>query len=81
MWWAFIVAGILILLAVVFIIKFFIDSKKAKKKAENTAENTVVVTVEADKKSAFDANAKRDLIIAFVCMALCEIFILIGNKI
>ncbi len=81
MWWSFIVAGIFILIAVVFIIKFFIDSNKAKKKAENAEENTADITVKPGKNSVFDANAKRDLIIAFVCMALCEIFILIGNKI
>lgn len=79
--WMYLVAGVCLLIAIVFVAKFFIDNKKAKENENKPQIKTPEITVNEDNGSAFPNKAKKDLIIAFIFMALCEVCILIGNKI
>lgn len=79
--WMFFIAGAFLLAAIAFIVKFLFDNKKAKKNAEQNLNSTADITVETGKKHMFGEKARKDLIIAFVCMMFCEVCILIGNHI
>ena len=79
--WLLIVAGVCLLIAIVFVVKFFIDNKKTNKTEIKPNNETPEITIEEGKNSTFAKTPKMDLIIAFVFMALCEVCILIGNRI
>ena len=79
--WMYLVAGICLLIAIVFIVKFFLDNKKSKTNENKPTTEIPEITVEEGKSQAFNNKSKKDLIIAFIFMALCEVCILIGNRI
>lgn len=79
-------AGLALLLAVVFAIKYFVDKHKISSGGTKTTKpdsNGVTIVVEEDKKKDVDEKLlkrpKRDLVLTIVFMALCEILILLGN--
>lgn len=73
------IAGIFLLIAIVFVVKFYIDNNKSKKSSSN--DNKSEITVEEGKKPSFAEKPKKDLIIALVFMFFCEAFILIAKHI
>lgn len=77
-------AGVFLLVAIIFVVKYIVDSKKGPSQldlAPTDGEEITVVTDEElkKKKKSKKRNPKRDVIIALVCMILCEICILLGN--
>lgn len=75
-------AGLFLLTAIVFIIKFFIDMNKSKK--EPSAEASVndgltIITQEDENKKPNKSNTRKDVILAIVFMILCEVCVLLGN--
>lgn len=82
-------AGAFLLIAIIFVIMFFIERNKTDKALKGAMpqasekNDVVIVTNDKDEQraAAESKKAKRDIIIALVCMAVCEAFILIGNYI
>lgn len=77
----YLLAGVFLLVAVVFVIKYFIDNNKASKvEPENKKKADVVIITDGEKEDASEIKrkkVKKDLILALVFMALCEICILL----
>lgn len=79
--WMYFVAGACLLIAIIFVVKFFVDNKKSKKDENKSQADLPDITINEGSNQTFSDKVRKDLIIAFVFMALCEICILIGNKI
>lgn len=77
----YLLAGVFLLVAVVFVIKYFVDNNKASKvEPEDRKKTDVVIITDESKKDASvikRKKVKKDLILALVFMALCEICILL----
>lgn len=77
----YLLAGVFLLVAVVFVIKYFVDNNKAGKvEPENKKKADVVIISDESKEDASEIKrkkVKKDLILALVFMALCEICILL----
>ncbi len=79
--WIYVIAGLLLLVAIVFVIKFFVDgNRKATVQKESLGENgDITVSTEKERQGLLGKKSKKDLIIALVLMAFCEACILLGN--
>ena len=67
--WIYVIAGLFLLVAIVFVIKFFVDgNRKATVQKESLGENGDITV-----------STEKDIIIALVLMAFCEACILLGN--
>jgi len=79
--WIYVIAGLFLLAAIVFVVKFFIDgSRKApveKEKLEGHSD--ITVTSGNERAGLLGKKSKKDIIIALVLMAVCEACILLGN--
>lgn len=79
--WIYVIAGLFLLVAIVFVIKFFVDgNRKTTVQKESLGENGgITVSTEKERQGLLGKKSKKDLIIALVLMALCETCILLGN--
>ena len=78
--WIYVIAGLFLLVAIVFVIKFFVDgNRKTTVQKESLGENgDITVSTEKERQGLLGKKSKKD-IIALVLMALCEACILLGN--
>ena len=79
--WIYIIAGVFLLAAIGFVIKFFVDGNR-KVPVENEkleGHNDITVSPKSERVGLFGQKPKKDVIIALVLMALCEVCILLGN--
>ncbi len=79
--WIYIIAGLFLLVAIVFVVKFFVDgNRKIPVQKEKPDENSdITVSTESKRQGLLGKKPKKDIIIALVLMALCEACILLGN--
>lgn len=79
--WIYIIAGVFLLAAIVFVIKFFVDgTRKAPVEKEKLEGHSDITVSSKDEKTGLLGNKpKKDIVIALVLMALCEACILLGN--
>lgn len=79
--WIYIIAGLFLLAAIVFVVKFFVDCNRKVPVEKEKLEGHSDITVSSDTERAglFGKKPKKDIIIALVLMALCEACILLGN--
>ncbi len=79
--WIYIIAGVFLLAAIVFVIKFFVDGNRKvpveKEKLEGHSD--ITVSSKDEKTGLLGKKSKKDIVIALVLMALCEACILLGN--
>ncbi len=79
--WIYIIAGLFLLAAIVFVIKFFVDGNRKvpveKEKLEGHSD--ITVSPKSEKAGLLGKKPKKDIVIALVLMALCEACILLGN--
>ena len=66
--WIYVIAGLFLLVAIVFVIKFFVDGNRK-----------ITVSTEKERQGLLGKKSKKDIIIALVLMALCEACILLGK--
>lgn len=79
--WIYIIAGVFLLAAIVFVIKFFVDgTRKAPVEKEKLEGHSDITVSSKDEKTGLLGNKpKKDIVIALVLMVLCEACILLGN--
>ena len=79
--WIYVIAGLFLLVAIVFVIKFFVDgNRKTTVQKESLGENgDITVLTEKERQGLLGKKSKKDIIIALVLMALCEACILLGK--
>ena len=79
--WIYVIAGLFLLVAIVFVIKFFVDgNRKTTVQKESLGENgDITVSTEKERQGLLGNKSKKDIIIALVLMALCEACILLGK--
>ena len=79
--WIYVIAGLFLLVAIVFVIKFFVDgNRKTTVQKESLGENgDITVSTEKERQGLLGTKSKKDIIIALVLMALCEACILLGK--
>ncbi len=77
----YLLACVFLLAAVVFVIKYFVDNNKAnKEQTENKKKADIVIITDGSKENPSEIKrkkVKKDIILALVFMALCEICILL----
>lgn len=77
----YLLAGVFLLAAVVFVIKFFVDNNRVVKDSipEKKKSDVVIITdgSQEDASEIKRKKVKRDIILALVFMAICEILILL----
>ncbi len=77
----YLLAGVFLLVAVVFVIKYFVDNNKAgKEQPADRKKGDIVIIPDGSEDDASEAKrkkVKKDIILALVFMALCEICILL----
>ena len=79
--WIYVIAGLFLLVAIVFVIKFFVDgNRKTTVQKESLGENgDITVSTEKERLGLLGKKSQKDIIIALVLMALCEACILLGK--
>lgn len=79
--WIFALAGIFLIVALVFVVRYFLGGRKPAEKENVKLEghSDITVSIESENKNGISKKRKKDFIFAMVFMALCEICILLGN--
>ena len=73
-------AGAFLLVAIVFVIKYFIDNRKMKTEPTASDKSDLTIITDDDEKNKLKSSkTKRDFIFALIFMVLCEVCILLGN--